>query len=999
MNYHRICKTSRLSLSQSLSYFLKLIIVLFSFSFSFLYLTPSWAGLTPPKLKWWSLQTEHFNIHYHEGQEENAQRMAMIAEKVHRELSPRFDWKPWGRTEVVVTDLADFSNGVATVVPYNLMVLLVSPPLGGSALSYYENWLEDLFRHEYTHILHLDRHGGIAKPFRYVFGKIISPNGLSPGWTTEGMAVQQESLTGKGRANSSYSEMLLRTDIYNNQFLKLDEMNGSQFEWPSAQARYIYGGMFWSYLADTYGQEKVFEYAKRYSESLWLFAVNHKARKTFEDKNFYQLHREWKASLTQRYEKVRQELNGQGLTELKQLKGIEGNLMHPTLSPDGQWLAYTYRDDYNNPEIRQMRVDGSEDQILANKVSADQMSFSPDGQKIVYSRISRHKRFHYYYDLFELDLKTKKSTQLTQGERAFHPDYSPDGKKIVFVANRKDSTQLFLWDVKAKKMTALTPLGPAEQFSNPRFSPDGQKIAVSRWKEGQRDIYLYDLKGNVIQQISQDDAVDLSPEFSSPDHVIFSSDRSGITNIYEYQISTKQVRPLTNVLTGVFEPQVFQGKLYVQHYFGRGYDLQVADIARTDLKNAGSLASQSLGSTEKLKEEASANDDAFTYQDLSPTEPIDFTIEAKKYNPFKKLFIPRYLQPGIFVGDSVLISLSTGSTDPLLRHSWQGGVTYRTDAAFLGGYFTYSYQRLKPTIFFNFYDFAVNFGNLFGDGQRFFEERKRFSLGSSYSFQAKGNHQVLGYYFFERRSALRDIPEDAEKQPSLGNFSGLGFRYQFDRTKRFPGSISLEGGPRIQLDLQLSDAILGSNSANEQFIFSGDVRHYFALPLDGHVFAIRAMGGAAFGDRLLQGTFRLGSALGEGFLTSPSPRLFPLRGLPQVTFAGERAVLLSGEYRLPLIKPQRGLGTTPIFLKQMHMAFFADYGTVFNKNIDFDKFLLGVGAELRGDFVLGYALPISGRLGYGIIVSGREFIQGLKDPITQADISHGTLILQIGTSF
>ncbi len=962
------------------------------FIFCLIFSSSTWAGLTPPKLKWWTLQTPHFNIHYHEGQEENAQRMAIIAEKVHAELSPRFDWKPWGRTEVVVTDLADASNGLATVVPYNIMVLLVSPPLGGSALSYYENWLEDLFRHEYTHILHLDRHGGIAKPFRYVFGKIISPNGLSPGWTTEGMAVQQESLTGKGRSNSSFSEMMLRTDIYNDQFLKLDQMNGNQFEWPGGNARYIYGGMFWSYLADTYGQDKVFEYAKRYGDSLWLFAINHKARKTFNDKNFYQLHREWQASLTQKYEKLEQQMTAKGLTPFKQLKQIEGLLEHPTLSPDGQWIAYTYRDYYNEPEIRKMRVDGSEDQLLVKKVTANQMSFSPDGKKIVYSRLARHKRFHYYYDLFELDLETKKSSQLTQGERAFHPDYSPDGKKIIFVANRKDSSQLFLWDVEAKEMKALSDLGPAEQFSNPRFSPDGQKIAVSRWKAGQRDIYLYDLKGQVMEQVTQDDAVDLHPSFSSPDHLIFSSDRSGITNIYQYEISTKKTRQLTNVLTGVFEPQVKRGKLYVKHYFGRGYDLRLAEINRQGLES---------GKEEKKasEKEGSIQVNSMLYQDLSPTEPIDFEIEAKKYNPFKKLFIPRYLQPNLFVGDSVLVSLATGSHDPLLRHQWQGGVTYRTDAAFLGGFFAYSYQRLRPTIFFNFYDFAVKYGDLFNTGERFFEERRRFSLGSSYDFQAKGTHQVAGYYFFEHRSALRDIPVDAERQPSLGNFSGFGFRYNFNRAKKYPGSISLEGGPRILLDFQVSDALLGSNSTNEQVILSADVRHYFALPLEGHVFAIRGMGGVAFGDRLLQGTFRLGSALGEGFLASPSPRLFPLRGLPQITFAGERAVLLSGEYRLPLIQPQRGLGTSPIFLKQMHMAFFADYGTVFNDNIDFDKFLLGVGAELRGDFVLGYALPISGRLGYGVIVSGREFIQGLKDPITQADIKYGTIILQIGTSF
>ncbi|MCE9624262.1 MAG: hypothetical protein K8R69_02230, partial [Deltaproteobacteria bacterium] len=115
--------------------------------------------------------------------------------------------------------------------------------------------------------------------------------------------------------------------------------------------------------------------------------------------------------------------------------------------------------------------------------------------------------------------------------------------------------------------------------------------------------------------------------------------------------------------------------------------------------------------------------------------------------------------------------------------------------------------------------------------------------------------------------------------------------------------------------------------------------------------------------------------------------------------AGERALLFSGEYRLPLIAPQRGLGTTPIHLNKLYMNFFADYGSVFNGDIDFNNFLLGVGAELRGDLVIGYGLPITARLGYGIIVVGRQFIKGLTDPITGAAITNGTLILSLGTSF
>jgi lipoate-protein ligase A len=60
---------------------------------------------------------------------------------------------------------------------------------------------------------------------------------------------------------------------------------------------------------------------------------------------------------------------------------------------------------------------------------------------------------------------------------------------------------------------------------------------------------------------------------------------------------------------------------------------------------------------------------------------------------------------------------------------------------------------------------------------------------------------------------------------------------------------------------------------------------------------------------------------------------------------------------------------------------------------------LGIGAELRGDFVIAYHVPVMGRLGYGIIVTNRNRITGATDSLTGADARNGVLILEVGTSF
>ena len=51
-----------------------------------------------------------------------------------------------------------------------------------------------------------------------------------------------------------------------------------------------------------------------------------------------------------------------------------------------------------------------------------------------------------------------------------------------------------------------------------------------------------------------------------------------------------------------------------------------------------------------------------------------------------------------------------------------------------------------------------------------------------------------------------------------------------------------------------------------------------------------------------------------------------LRGFPADSFAGSHVGLANLEYRFALGRPQRGVGTWPIFLHTMHAAAIADVG-------------------------------------------------------------------------
>jgi hypothetical protein len=142
-----------------------------------------------PNLHWRTLQTEHFAVHYAEAQRTEARMAAAVAEKLWPRITRVLRWEPADRTHIIVLDSADFSNGFATPLPFNISGIFLSPPDDGELLQNRE-WLEMVLSHELFHIVHLDKARGAPLALRSVFGRfpLLFPNVLQPTWVIEGRA-------------------------------------------------------------------------------------------------------------------------------------------------------------------------------------------------------------------------------------------------------------------------------------------------------------------------------------------------------------------------------------------------------------------------------------------------------------------------------------------------------------------------------------------------------------------------------------------------------------------------------------------------------------------------------------------------------------------------------------------------------------------------------------------------------------------------------------------
>src|SRR5262249_25024431 len=190
-------------------------------------------------LEWRTLESPHFVVSYYEPNEDIARRVAVVAERAHRVLVPILRHEPDEKTQIVLTDDTDSSNGFATVLPYNHIGLFATAPDALSDLNDHDDWLYGLVAHEYTHILHLDTMGWIPRLYNRIAGKVWSPNNIQPRWFVEGLAVEEESeRSAGGRNRNAIFDMYLRIAVLEGRELDLDAVSSGPLLWPHGNAAY-----------------------------------------------------------------------------------------------------------------------------------------------------------------------------------------------------------------------------------------------------------------------------------------------------------------------------------------------------------------------------------------------------------------------------------------------------------------------------------------------------------------------------------------------------------------------------------------------------------------------------------------------------------------------------------------------------------------------------------------------------------------------------------------
>ena len=966
-----------------------------------------------PDLLWRTIETEHFRISYHEPLGRVAQRLAQVAETSHRVLVPVMGHAPRFRTEVVLTDDTDFSNGSATALPFPTVRLYLTAPDDRSELNDFDDWLYALFVHEYTHILHLDTMAGLPKWVNLLLGfginNIYAPNQVQPRWFIEGLAVLEETeRSSAGRLRSSMFDMYLRSHVLEGKFLRLDQVSNQTRLFPRGNVPYLYGSAFLRFIMRRFGHDALKQVVARYggcwSPDCWVPWGMSRSLKAVTGHTYGPLYEEFAQDLKQRYRTQADEvaLSPLGVTHGQPLSDWKSSVDRPVYTDGGKSLLWLETDPYRRPALVRYDIHSGKTYRELEIDGAGGLSVAPSGRFAVMARLNVFRATFSYQDLFLYRRDRRELLALTSGLRVDNPAISPDGKRVAFETTSSGTRRLAImelprtehsdesqsihpkahavpevWRARASRPVSF-PLEQKEwsQVYTPSWSPDGKLLTFSYWQQGGfRDIVTLDLHSGELRFITHDRALDLEPRFS-PDGkwLYFVSDRTGIYNLYAHHLASDTTYQVSNVLNGVFSPALSpDGKTAaVVGFVAEGYRIETVPI---DLLNAP-LAPPPPSDR---PEPSNVGDPELTREKTFPVQ---------RYNPARTFFrVPASLlsaqlpisAPGPY-GQSFGLQFQT--SDIVGIHSLVGGLTIQSARADATGVVAqYSYKRLWNGLNLNAsrslyprYGLRLN-----GKNRTYDEESWQTGISTDLPLLrdvARSATLWFAYnftYWRNRTPVPIPGPDDISLQlPEVGRYATLSMTFAYGDTRRYLFSVGPEQGGSIYVNASLAHPVLGS----QYLVYNLRVAasRNFGIPwpsrfLRNHTLMLSYEGGISGGDLKRRGIFYVGGfPEAEDFLRAALLNARPgqprLRGYSAGVSYGDQYHVLNMEYRFPIVWLERGYDALPFYLWRLHGAVYSDVGGAFFGSIGKDKIKASLGGELRLDGSLGYYLPFMLQLGY-----------------------------------
>jgi Tol biopolymer transport system component len=499
------------------------------------------------------LKTEHFDIYYYDREADVVNDIGRMAERWYVRLSRVFNHTFTRKPIVLYANPADFQQTTTTpeiigqgtggfTDPFMNRVVM---PLTGD---YAEN--DHVLGHELVHVFQFDVANTFANNSRRRFNLEQLPL-----WIVEGMA---EYLS-KGRIDP-LTAMWIRDATIHNRMPDLKRLQRDPYYFP-----YRYGEALMAYIGGRFGDDAVVRLflgaGLAGPEAAFDRATGIPAKQIFID---------WAESARELYNPIIQERATTLVTPLIGSKqGVRGYLnIGPAYSPDGRYLAFLstreifdidlfLADAQTGKVIRRLASSGRDAHYESLRFIDSAGTWSPDSKQLAFVVFEKGDNY-----VGVVDIESRRTTAIRiPGVDAIHSvAWGPSGRHLAIAGQKTGVSDLFLYDMETKQVRQLT----NDKFADlqPDFSPDGKTIvfASDRGTGGSLDqlrfsgmrLATVDIDTGRVNTLPLfEGAKNMDPHFGPDGSVYFISNPEGIADVYRYFFADNRVTRVTRVQTGV----------------------------------------------------------------------------------------------------------------------------------------------------------------------------------------------------------------------------------------------------------------------------------------------------------------------------------------------------------------------------------------------------------------------------------------------------------------
>jgi hypothetical protein len=562
---------------------------------------------------------------------------------------------------LMITDWEDDGNGGATPLPRSLIQIGMAP----MSMSYYINPASEryrqLFNHEYTHIVMTDKYNRKDLGWRRFFGTKVGtdsahpisalwsylsvPRWYAPRWYHEGIACFMETWLGGGvgRALGGYDEMYFRSIINGNEPLFSVvglETEGSTMDFQVGANAYLYGTRFVNYLTYRYGYENLIRFYNRTADSRTFFGNQFKQ---VYGQPLRKVWNEWKEEERKHQEENLAIIREYPLTETEPLTKDPLGSVSPFVYNPNTGKAYAAM---NAPgdfaHITEIDLNtGKQKTVTAlygiQLYNPAFVALDHNNQRLFFTYNNAKMRGLVMYDLQKKKVIRKKSFQ-----RVNNIVYDNATDRLYGLFSNGGTQSIIRYDKEMENPEVIYAFPFGVSVSDLDVSHDGKWLSLTKQGDnGEHTLLLFntvDLENARFQAtelVTWEDSNLGQFRFSLDDrYLIGSSYYTGVSNLWQINLDTREMELLSNTDIGLFAPlEIAPGQLIALEFERDG--MRPVKLARQVVEDANAV--QLFGQRAYENNREALESVGLLKQPLETIEFGDVYNNIVPYNVFKEM--------------------------------------------------------------------------------------------------------------------------------------------------------------------------------------------------------------------------------------------------------------------------------------------------------------------------------------------------------------------------